>query len=588
MQVETSVGEHTTLAGMNGLLGSQEVDISIDDVFRLISRQNGRSVRVLNFQDGPLWVKISPDATKEKSRIEILMTQDTPGLRGDDREKIVSEKQYVDSNLSKAFMLPITSRIYKLDLSGIPCHTFSSVSISVEYGPNTQVPFPHGNTIMLTSLGSVGQQNNWPVELSVERCFLTSAFVRSLQNTVCLTALRLWECGVLDEIDLPELNYMRKLSLRLFHPLNDNIAHIDFSRFRMLKSLVLYNDMRVVSMLGGYNDTQPGSGMLQHAAQGLDKYRIEFNDGVPHEMKRVRVHLTYEDLQPSSLSKILGFFKIEKLFVDASPPEHTHLYVPCNGDVYMASAVPLTCAEYVKNEMQITVGDGTCKFLKQCPPEFLRIRNLINDDIPFDRTHAALCRLSKIAQQAKVLLVVLGRTASVLTGALPCNPLFGMNDYFAELHPYTLSYVTEAKYTAAWAFACGPLSSPVLGPVAAPPGYARFFVSTLDKKWNEPTLCAASGDKKVFLGRTSISRKNLVAHQRGWDANFVPHEFFVLFVNLNYNVDVPSAYNPKCVAAHATFPIPVNYDESSQSWWEWWSGTQKLNLKCTPPKSPNG
>lgn len=588
MQVELSDGEYATLAAMNGLLGSQEVDISIDDVFRLISKQHGRGVRVLNYHEGPLWVKISPDATKEKSRLEIIMTQDTPSLRGDDRENIVSEKQYVTSNLSKAFMLPITSRIYKLDLSNIPCHVFSSVNVSVEYGPNTQVPFPHGNTIMLTSIGSIGQQNNWPVDVCVERCFLSGAFVSSLQKTVCLSVLRLWDCGVLDEIQLPELNYMHKLSLRLFHPLSENIARIDFSLFRMLKSLVFCNDMRVVSMLKGYKDVQPGSGMLQHAAQGLDKYRIEFNDGVPHEMKRVRVHLAYEDMCSKSLNKILRFFKIDKLFVETSPPEHTHLYVPFNGDVYMASAVPLTCAEYVKSEMAITIGDETCNFLKQCPPEFLRIRNLINDDIPFDRTHAALCQISKIAQRAKILLVVLGRTASVLAGALPCNPLFGMTDYFSELHPYTLSYVTEAKHTAAWAFSCGPLTSPVLGPVAAPPGYARLFVSTLDTKWSEPNLCAASEEKKVFLGRASISRKNLLAQQRGWDSNFVSHEFFVLFINPNYRVDIPSAYSAKLNAAHATFPIPVNYPESNQSWWYRWVGTPKLELKSVPPKPSNG
>ena len=525
----------------------------IDSMFALIDVHRQRRVQKMEFEDGPLRVRV------DGARLDITLGQHTPEMRGDDRELLVEPARYAPSPLAPQFCLPATSRVFALDLSRVPVDAFSEVRVATDYG-GTQAPFPHGNIILLTRIGQVSTQPDTAVRVHAERCIVARGFVRDLERTRYLTTLRLWDCLTLAPVEFPRMDYMHHLHLRLAHPLGGRVASIDFSRFPVLRTLDFAPDARVISLVPGFRDEAPASGMLRYEPQGLAKYALAFDNlRTPHHMESVRLHLSFEDLQAAALASVLAFHRLERLYIEVAPPADTHLHVEADGDVLMASISPATCAQFVLNQVRITAGEDRTGFLERFPLPFLRAQPLIRDGIPFDRTVPAFVELVSISNGAQVRLLALGRTASVLTGALPSHP-----DLFRERPPRALSaMLAGARHLAALSLTAGPLSDPRSAAVAPPDTFARYFACTRDAQWADARMRGPGDPNRTFLGRIDVRRADMADDRRGWDAAFVPHGFFVLLAHKEYQVNMPSACRERFDRTEAAFPVQASYCDVS-------------------------
>lgn len=528
----------------------------IDSMFALIDVHRGRRVQKMEFEDGPLRVRV------DGARLDIVLGQHTPEMRGEDRDLLVEPARYAPSPLASQFCVPATSRVFMLDLSRIPVDAFSEVHVSTDYG-GTQAPFPHGNIMLLTRIGQVSTQPDTAVRVYADRCILARGFVSGLERTRYLTTLRLWDCLTLAQVAFPRMDYMHHLHLRLAHPLGGRVAEIDFSRFPVLRALDFAPDARVISLVPGYRDETPASGMLRYEPQGLGKYALAFDNlRTPHHMESVRLHLSFEDLQATALASVLAFHRLERLYLEVAPPAETHLHVDADGDVLMASISPTTCAQFVLSQVRVTPGDGTPNFLERFPLPFLRAQPLIRDGIPFDRTVPAFVELMSISNCAQVRLVALGRTASVLTGALPGHP-----DLFRDRPPRALSaMLAGAKHLAALSLTAGPLSDPRSTAVAPPDTFARYFACTRDPQWADVRMRGPGDPNRTFLGRIDVRRADMADDRRGWDAAFAPHGFFVLLAHKEHQVNMPSVCKERFDRTEAAFPVQSSYCDISGLW----------------------
>jgi hypothetical protein len=524
----------------------------IDEIFKLIRVHEGRCVSTLDYRDGPLRVQISGP------NLDIVLHQTSPELRGDDRELLVQPERYAPDTLSESFRLTKTSCVFMLDLQNVPRDAFDHVRVAVEYGQDTQLPFPHGNVFVLTQIGQLSTRADRAVQISVERCMLSSGFVRSLERTRYLTKLRLWNCGTLRKVTFPPMGYLHHLDMRLFHPFGGPIAEINFSEFPVLRALDWAMDARVISKVATYNDAAPGSGMLKYETQGVDKYTIVFDNlRQTHNMTRVRLHLAFEDLAPGALGLVLGFERLEKLFVEAAPPAQTHPHVGDDGDVLMATANPVVCTAYVMEQMRISTAERTPSFLERYPLEFLRAQPLAQEGIPYDRTVPAFERIVALANEAHTRMVALGRTASVLTGALGGHP-----GLFRAPPPRTLAQMMAGnKHIAGLALTCGPLADPRACELALTDAFARHYVCTEDPLWKDAKMRGPSDPNRTFLGRLDVQRKDLEDAHPAWDALLAPRGFFVLFTHREYLVNIPSASKEQLKRELADFTVqpPSSY-----------------------------
>lgn len=524
----------------------------LDEIFKLISVHDGRRIHTLDYHDGPLHVQISG------AKLDIVLRQTSPELRGADRELLVQEDRYAPDTLSEQFRLPKTSCVFMLDLRNIPTDAFEHVRVAVEYGAGTQLPFPHGNVFVLTHIGQVSTRHDREVQISAERCLLSNNFVRSLARTRYLTKLRLWNCGTLRKVTFPPMGYLHHLDLRLFHPFGGEIAEINFAELPVLRALDWAMDMRVISKLPSYTDAAPGSGMLKYEPQGTDRFTVIFDNlRHTHNMGRVRLHLAFDDLAPAALDVLLGFGRLEKLFVEVAPPAQTHLHVGDDGDVVLTTINPVVCTAYVMEQMRISPCETTPSFLDRFPLEFLRAQPLVQEGIPYDRTAPAFERIVALANAAHTRMITLGRTASVLTGALA-----GHGSLFRAPPPRTPAQMMSGnKHVAALALTCGPLADPRACELMMPDTFSRSYACTEDPLWKDAKMRGPSDPNRTFLGRLDVHRKDLEDAHPLWDGALTPRGFFVLFTHREYLVNIPSACKEQLKREHADFTVqaPSSY-----------------------------
>ena len=529
----------------------------IDSIFGLFNVQRGQRILHAEYEEGPLRVRV------DGSRLEINLGQHAPEMRGNDLELLVAPDRYPPSPLAPEFCRLATSRVFTLDLSNIPIDAFSDVHITTEYN-SKQIPFPHGNILLLTRIGQVSTRADTAIRINVERCLVSRGFVSSLERTRYITTLRLWKCLTLARVEFPRMGYLRNLHLRLASPFDHPIAKINFSQFPLLSALNFAMDMRVVALSPEHRTPEPAGGMLRYASQGLERYEIGFERlGPDHKLESVRVHLAFEDLLATALGGLLAFSMFERLFLEVAPPAQTHVHVDDDGDVFMTSANPTTCAESILAPPR----EPSESFLDRCPRAFLRVQSLIRDGIPFDRTVPAFVELMCISSTANVRLVTLGRTASVLTGALPAHP-----DLFQSGPPRALAgMMAGAKGLAALCLSAGPLSDPRAVSVTPPDTFERFFASTQHDKWPGVLMAGPADANRSYVARVDVRRADMLDDLCEWDAEFVPHGFFVFLARKDCHVNRPSACEAKFDSALADLPVYRIYRNSSGGrWFDFW------------------
>lgn len=506
--------------------------------FGPIDHNSGHSVKEHIGKIGPINVTIH-DCT-----LTIEMTQDTPDLRGYDREEITEAMNYPDDCVAREYRLPGTSRIFLLDLSRIPQNVFNRIYIENSY-ENSSVPFPHGNMVVLVAIGSIG---NSAVSLSAKRCFITSRFVADLAATRHLMELELDQCGVLETVRFAQFNSLHSLKLNLFHPMGEKIAHIAFHEIPVLSEFHLDTTARVVRRNLASIDAVPNIGTLSYEWQSSSKYTIEFDTPrILHRMQRVFLSLSGCDISEEAVFKWLGFHHIEKLFVEVDAPSEAPIFVPGHNDVAMTS---LNLALFAHMSIE-NAQDNIRSFINKNGVAMLRVQPIMGTHVPCHEGYQVLCALIRATDTKKILHLAFGRTAAVLLGVYPSNPRFFLQDPDRTLARALPSNPSFAAITVN----VGVLSNPLGYRDAPPDNLERFFMSSRAEKWLEPLFMARRTTTDAFERAVTITAKSLQFPKYAWDDGLQTHFLYVFYESKTADVKRPHVCKAVCTADDAQLGI---------------------------------
>jgi hypothetical protein len=510
----------------------------LNQTFGPIDHDRGLSVPEHVGRIGPIHVTI------HEGSLTIEMTQDTPELRGDDREEITEAMNYPDDCVGREYRLPGTSRAFLLDLSRIPPNVFNRIHILTTY-KNTDVPFPHGNIVVLTAIGNVG---NTAVSLTAKNCFVTNRFVSDLSATRNLMELDLDRCGVLETITFAQFHSLHSLKLNLFHPMGRKIAHVAFDTIPVLEEFHLDTTSRVVRRNLASTDAVPNVGSVAFEWQHSAKYTVEF--GTPrilHRMQRVFLSLSGSDIAEESIFKWLGFHRVEKLFLEVDMPSEAPIFVPGHNDVAMTSLnLPLfarMCIEYAPENIRT--------FIAKHGVAMLRAQPIMGTHVPCHEGYQSLCALIRATDAKKILHLAFGRTAAVLLGVYPSNPRYFLQDpdrTLARALPQNPSF-------AAITVNVGVLSNPLGYREPAPGGLERFFLTSRADRWLEPLFMASRTTTEAFERAVTITAKSLQFPNYAWDNELQTHFLYVFYEAKTADVKRPHVCKTVCTAEDALLGI---------------------------------
>lgn len=510
----------------------------LNQTFGPIDHDRGLSVPEHVGKIGPIHVTI------HEGSLTIEMTQDTPELRGDDREEITEAMNYPDDCVGREYRLPGTSRVFLLDLSRIPPNVFNRIHIETSY-KNTEVPFPHGNIIVLTAIGNLG---NSVVRLSAKNCFITKRFVSDLSATRNLMELDLDTCGVLETVTFARFHSLHSLKLNLFHPLGGKIAHIAFHEIPVLNEFHVDTTSRVVMRNLAATDAVPNVGSVAYEWQSSSKYSVEFDTPrILHRMQRVFLSLSGMDIGEESVFKWLGFYRIEKLFVEVDMPSEAPIFVPGQNDVAMTSLnLPLfarMCVDCAPENIRM--------FIAKHGVAMLRAQPIMGTHVPCHEGYQVLCALIRATDTKKILHLAFGRTAAVLLGVYPSNPRYFLQDpdrTLARALPQNPSF-------AAITVNVGVLSNPLGYREPAPGNLERFFMTSRSDKWLEPLFMASRTTTEAFERAVTITARSLQFPAYAWDNGLQSHFLYVFYEMKSADVKRPHVCKPVCTAEEAQLGI---------------------------------
>lgn len=534
----------TTLSDMQHIIHTgpsympSEYMDKLNQTFGTIDHDRGFSVPEHIGNIGPIHLTI------HEGSLTIEMKQDTALLRLDDREEITEEMNYPDDCVAREYRLPGTSRAFLLDLSRIPPNVFHRIHVVTSY-KDSDLPFPHGNIVVLTAIGNLG---NSVVSIYAKNCFVTNRFVSNLSVTRNLMEIELDQCGVLETVTFAKFQSLHSLKLNLFHPLGDKIAHIAFHEIPVLHEFHMDTTSRVVRRNLASADSVPNVGSVAYDWQSSAKYSVEFDTPrVLHRMQRVFLSLSGCDISEESVFKWLGFYRIEKLFVEVDMPSEAPIFVPGHNDIALTS---LNLNLFAR--MSIDDAPENIKtFISKNGVAMLRAQPIHGTRVPCCEGYQLLCALIRATDSKKILHLAFGRTAAVLFGAYPSNPRFFIQDpdrTLARAIPQNPSF-------AAITVNVGVLSNPLGYRDAPPGGLERFFLSSRSEKWLEPLFMATRTTTDAFERNVTITAKSLQFPAHAWDSEMQTYFLYVFYEMKTADVKRPHVCKTVCTAEDAQLGI---------------------------------